>query len=193
MALDPYARECDCCHRDAAAVKIFTLSSGVKVPAFTIYAGEVEPEEQVYVQFVGSVFQEVQSQYIDIDQHQVAELVTLRFQMTAKTPDFGSMLVTLDHTRPGAFARVRAIQPGNKFPVIHTTRLHVIATVNSMPGLLLQNAGPPLEFISDELNVWPPEDAVYRLKTKVPFERRGNPGQTLISLNAGAAIVGKNI
>lgn len=110
--------------------------------------------------------------------------------MVANHPDFGKLTISHDLSRPGTLATLRATSPGAKFPVVHTTRLHITAVSTALPGVILQNAGPPLEFKSDPLSEWPPKDRIYKLQTIVNFEDRRDPGMALLSATDGAVLVG---
>lgn len=186
---DPYAIHPMCGHMDKRQ-QSYVLRDGTEVPAYFLYTGESEPDKPDFIQFLGDVYQEISWEGFDEEGHQVADLAIIRFLMRAEHPHFGDLYITHDNSRPGGLATLRSVDPGKKFPVIHTTRLHVIATASKLPGVILQNQGSPLEFISDLLDQWPPEDTVYRLRVGVSFEPRSNPGVVVMRTNAGAALVG---
>lgn len=187
--VDPYKIHILCGHINPLGRLV--LTSGKVVPPFTISPGDTPKPDEPALQFVGQVYQEIQWEQIDDEGRQIAELAVVKFHMSAKHPVYGAIDVTLDHTRPGNFGRLCAVTPGKKFPVVHTTSLHVIATIESQPDVILQNEGPAMRFVSDELPVWPPEENVYRLPTKVGFEPRHSKGSIFMTSNEGGAIVGK--
>jgi hypothetical protein len=186
---DPYAINPMCSHRDAMIAET-QLSDGTRAKPFFLYAGNVEPREAEPIQFFGNVYQEITWEGTDDKGYQAAELEVVHFNMTAEHPQFGKLTITIDASRPGGSATLRAVNRGSKFPVIHTTRLHVTAVSSAMPNVILQNQGPPLEFKSEPLSVWPPVNTIYTLRTKVQFEDRRNPGQVFVTASAGAVMVG---
>jgi hypothetical protein len=109
--------------------------------------------------------------------------------MVGEHPQLGTLNISLDTSRPGGVAMLEAQSPGQKYPVVHSTRLHVIATSSILPGVLLQNRGAPLEFVSEPSPVWPPEDTVYQLGVPVVFEDRENPGAAVAMASAGSVSV----
>lgn len=148
------------------------------------------PANAMPVQFVGEVYQEITWQGTDHAGFRAAILQIVRFHMVADHPDFGRMTFTHDTSRPGTSATLRSVAVGQKFPVVHTTRLHVTAVAAAHPSVILQNAGEPLEFKSEPLTEWPPADTIYKLRTVVRFEDRRNPGPVLLSASDGAVLVG---
>lgn len=189
--IDPYDIHPMCYHRDALRRSSFTLHDGTVVEALHMYTGAEEPDKPEYIQFFGDVYQEIVSEGIDDNGFQWAELAVVRFNMTAKHPNMGELVISYDSSRPGNRATLRAVDSGRKFPAVHRTRMHVTATASTIPGTILQNQGAPLDFLSDQLDEWPPTESVYRLAVKVPFELRQKPGTIVVTSNAGAALVGE--
>jgi hypothetical protein len=185
---DPYAAHPMCMHKDR---QFYPAEVQSRVPPFVIYAGRAPTEADTELQFSGEVYQEIQWEGVDDSGRQIAELAIVKFHMQAKHPVFGEIDISLDATRPGNIARLNAVTPGQKFPVIHTTQLHVVATVSTQPGMVLQSAGPALTFKSEPLSEWPPKENIYRLATKVDFEPRFNKGVVVMSSTPGGAIVGR--
>jgi hypothetical protein len=177
---DPYRAAGYCYHKSLQG------DPGV---GFSIWIGDDPPDDPPRIPFVGDVYQEISWEGFDHEGHQCALLQIVKFQMTGEHPDFGTLTISLDSTRPGVVASLRALDAGAKFPIVHTTRLHVIATASAIPGVLLQDQGPPLEFISEPSESWPPVDTVYRLGVPVKFEDRENPGTVLVSAGEGAVMV----
>jgi hypothetical protein len=181
--LDPYEISALCGHK--------SLRGDARAPGFAVWLGADPPaEEPEPIPFSGEVYQEISWEGIDSDGHQTAQLQIVRFHMSGEHPQFGWLSISLDTTRPGVVASLRAVQPGQKFPVVHTTRLHVTATAPALPDVLLQDQGPPLEFVSEPSPVWPPEDTIYRLAVPVHFEDRANPGPVAVTASSGAVLVG---
>jgi hypothetical protein len=136
--------------------------------------------------FSGSIHQEITEQGVDSEGHSYAKLQVTSFQMTANHPLFGRIQLSLDTTRPGAVSTLRSVNPGSDFPVIHTTRLYVTGVADSLPGVVLQSQGDPVEFVGNPSNTWPPTANVYTLQKNVVFEDRAHPGTALITACAGA-------
>ena len=189
MIADPYESRIMCGHRDAMQ-PTYTMADGSKAKPFFLYTGAHPLSGARPVQFLGEVYQEITWQGLDSLGYRVAELQVVRFNMVADHPIFGKLTISHDLSRPGTSATLRGTTPGNKFPVVHTTRLHVTAVSTALPGVILQNAGPPLEFKSDPLAEWPPRDRIYKLQTVVDFEDRRSPGIALLSATDGAVLVG---
>ena len=189
MNSDPYDARIMCAHRDARG-SVFQLADGSTAGPFYLYVGRSVTSGATPVQFVGEVYQEITWQGVDPAGYRVAELEVVRFNMAADHPHFGRLTISHDHSRPGTMATLRATLIGAKFPVVHTTRLHITAVSSALPGVILQNAGPPIEFKSDPLPEWPPKDRIYKLQTVVEFEDRRNPGVALLSASDGAVLVG---
>ncbi len=187
--MEPYDAHIMCTHSDAA-ISTYTMADGTRAKPFFLFKGAKLPKSAKPVQFFGEVYQEITWQGIDPAGHPVAELQVVRFSMTADHPEFGRLTISHDLSRPGTLATLRAQRPGKKYPVVHTTRLHVTAVSSALPGVILQNAGPPLEFKSDPLDEWPPKDRIYKLQTIVQFEDRRSPGTALLSATDGAVLVG---
>jgi hypothetical protein len=181
QALDPYRASAYCFHRSLAENK----GSG-----FGLWAGEEPPSDPERIPFSGDVYQEITWEGTDSAGRQCAQLRIVKFQMIGDHPDLGRLNISLDTSRPGCVATLAALSPGEKYPVIHTTRLHVVATSSIIPGILLQNRGVPLEFVSEPSEVWPPEDTIYELGVPVVFEDRQNPGPALATASAGSVSVG---
>jgi hypothetical protein len=157
--------------------------------AIKVSAGD-DDDDPGPMDFAGDVYQEIIREGVDDEGRQFAELGVVRFLMVGPHPKLGDLTVTLDASRPGVVGLLRAVKPRSKFPVVHTTRIHVIATASEVPGLVLQNQGPPLKFVSDPLKEWPPHNAVYRLTAKVRFEDRANPGDVVATASDGPVLVG---
>ena len=189
MNADPYEAHIMCGHKDALK-SVYHMADGTKAKPFFLYTGAKPSKTAKPVQFLGEVYQEITWQGLDSNGYRIAELQVVRFHMTADHPDFGRLTISHDLSRPGTSATLRALQPGQKFPVVHTTRLHITAVSTALPGVLLQNAGSPLEFKSDPLLEWPPKDRIYKLQTLVNFEDRRRPGTALLSATDGAVLVG---
>ena len=187
---DPYLHHPMCQHRDRRTGGLIA-EKAKDVPPFILYSSLATPESGVELQFFGEVYQEIQWEGIDEDGRQVAELAIVKFHMAAQHPQLGALDLSLDGTRPGNVGQLRAANPGQKFPVVHTSRLHVIASVAAQPGMVLQSAGPAMTFTSEPLMTWPPEDNIYRLATRVDFEPRLGKGPPVISTTPGGAIVGR--
>lgn len=162
-----------------------------KGSGFALWPGETRPEsvETERIRFDGDVYQEITWQGLGQDGHQLAHLEIVRFQMVGKHPELGTLSVSLDTSRPGGVAFLRAESVGKKFPVIHTTRLHIVATTPMLPGVVLQNQGPPLEFVSEPSATWPPENTIYRLGVPIPFEDRQKPGTRVATASEGTVMV----
>ena len=139
--------------------------------------------------FDGEICQVITNQGIDQDGHPFAELEVTSFEMLGMHPVFGKLTITLDESRPGAASTLRSVNPGADFPVTHVTRIHVNAVAENLPGIVLQNQGPPLEFTSQPLASWPPTMNTYDLPVAVPFEDRDNPGMALITACPGSVTV----
>jgi hypothetical protein len=182
--LNPYIDSTLCAHVSGADDK----GSG-----FALWPGEARPAdadaELERIPFNGDVYQEIVSEGFDSDGHQTALLQIVRFQMTGKHPDLGTLDISLDTSRPGGVANLRAVKAGQRFPVVHTTRLNVIATTPTLPGVVLQNKGAPLEFVSEPSPTWPPENTIYRLGVPVVFEDRGKPGHGAVTASEGSVTV----
>lgn len=189
MNADPYDAHIMCAHKDAMK-SVYVLADGTRAKPFYLFTSTKLPKSAKPVQFLGEVYQEITWQGVDSAGYRIAELQVVRFSMAADHPEFGRLTIAHDLSRPGTMATLRAQQPGKKFPVVHTTRLHVTAVSTSLPGVILQNAGPPLEFKSDPLDEWPPKDRIYKLQTVVQFEDRRSPGIVLLSATDGAVLVG---
>jgi hypothetical protein len=181
-----------CFHRDRVQFAEFVRRTGTPAKPFFLYAGDRKSRDAEPIQFVGQVIQEVVWQGLREDGHHGADLATVYFNMTAEHPQFGTLTIAYDASRPGGGATLRAVERGKPFPVIHTTKLHVIAVSSALPGLVLQNQGPPLRFISSPSPQWPPENTIYTLKVKVRFEDRYNRGPVVINASAGSALVGSH-
>ena len=136
--------------------------------------------------FSGSIRQEITAQGIDSEDHSYAQLQVTSFQMTANHPLFGRIQLALDTTRPRPVSTLRSVNPGSEFPVIHTTRLYVTGVADSLPGVVLQSQGDPVEFVGNPSATWPPTSNVYTLQKNVVFEDRAHPGTALITACAGA-------
>lgn len=186
---DPYEARVMCTHRDARAAQVFHLADGTIARPFYLYNIDL-PSDTEPVQFIGQVYQEITWQGLDDEGYRAAELAVVHFNMTADHPQFGKLTITHDTSRPGTGATLRSLRPQEKFPVIHSTRLHVTAVSSLLPGTILQNAGPPLEFRSEPLTSWPPEETIYKLRTWVHFEDRRNPGRVFVTASDGAVLVG---
>lgn len=148
--------------------------------------------EIVPLDFEGQTCQIVVNQGVAPDGHSIADLEITEFAMTSVHPVFGELVISLDTSRP-VVSTLRSVNPGADFPVIHTTRIHVIATAGSMPGVVLRNQGPPLEFIGDPSDSWPPTNNVYTLPVPVNFEDRENPGPILLTACPGSVVVAGRI
>lgn len=180
-ALDPYRASAYCFHRSLAENK----GTG-----FGLWVGEEPPPDPERIPFSGDVFQEITWEGVDSEGRQTAQLKVVKFQMVGEHPDLGTINISLDTSRPGCVASLQAQVPGEKYPVVHTTRLHVVATSSILPGVLLQNRGGPLEFVAEPSEVWPPEDTIYELGVPVVFEDRQNPGAAIATASAGSVSVG---
>jgi len=186
----PYKLSSACVHSDRLKFEDFVRRTGVSAKPFFLYAGDKRARDAEPVQFVGQVIQEVVWQGLRKDGHYGADLAIIYFNMTADHPQFGTLNIAYDASRPGGEATLRAVERGKEFPVIHTTRLHVIALSSAFPGLVLQNQGSPLQFISSPTSEWPPKNNIYKLKVKIGFEDRYNRGPVIINASAGSALVG---
>jgi hypothetical protein len=179
--LDAYKAAAYCFHRSLGQNK----GTG-----FALWLGETPPDDDPQrIPFSGDVYQEITWEGVDSDGFQSAQLRIIKFQMTGEHPQLGTLVVSLDTSRPGGVALLKAQSAGQKYPVVHTTRLHVIATSSVLPGVLLQNRGAPLEFVAEPSPVWPPEDTVYELGVPVVFEDRENPGPPAATASAGSVSV----
>ena len=179
-----------CKHLDAGRLRESTLPDGRRLQPFFLLVGNERPETATPIQFVGNVCQEVTWQGIDHEGYHSAELAIVHFLMTANHPRFGRLTIVHDTSRPGGFGRIRAVNRGKPFPIIHTTRLHVTAVADELPGTVLQNEGPPLEFISEPSSQWPPENAVYTLQVNVNFQNRRDRAPMQITATSGSVLVG---
>jgi hypothetical protein len=177
---DPYQASAYCFHRSLGENK----GTG-----FALWLGDDQPDDPQRIPFSGDVFQEISWEGVDSEGHQTAQLRVVKFHMTGEHPQLGSLNILLDASRPGGVASLRAQSADEKYPVVHTTRLHVIATSSILPGVLLQNQGAPLEFVSDPSPTWPPEDTIYRLGVPVTFEDRQNPGTPTATASTGSVSV----
>lgn len=179
-ALDPYRASAYCFHRSLAENK----GAG-----FALWLGGTPPDDPQRIPFSGDVYQEISWEGLDSEGHQTAQLRIIKFQMVGEHPQLGTLNISLDTSRPGCVAFLKAQSAGHKYPVVHTTRLHVIATSSVLPGVLLQNRGTPLEFVADPSPIWPPEDTIYQLGVPVTFEDRENPGSVAASASTGSVSV----
>lgn len=193
----PYQESANCGHRSSLPEEK-TLFDGSKVGPFRLGIGDDKKWDPVPLELFGEVSQEIIWEGLDVDGHQVAELQVVRFYMIADHPQLGHLVITHDATRPGQRAFLRAVKAGNKFPAIHTSSLHVVASASKFPGVLLQNQGPPLQFVSELLEEWPPKERIYRLPVDVPFAPRPTPAdrqekgvsiRPLIRASAGGVVV----
>ena len=171
-----YIDEMGCC-RHGQPLQLVVGSSLVGCDAGT------EP-----TQFEGDICQIITVQGVDGDGHSVADLEVVHFDMIGFHPVFGTMMIELDTSRPVPPSTLRSVRPGADFPVVHTTFINITATAENFPGIVLQNAGPPLEFTGDPSDTWPPTENVYTLPVPVPFEDRDNPGAILITVCPAASV-----
>lgn len=195
---EPYGFDAICGQRDVGGTQPLTMNDGVVVEPLFLYGETDAAPNREYVEFVGDVFHEIVCEGIYDERlgvyapgTQWAELNVVRFSMLTKHPALGDLVISLDNSRSGSRASLRAVTPNAKFPVLHRARLFITATASAMPGVILQNRGAPLFVHSDHLDQWPPADSLYRLNVKVPLERRDRPGEIVITLNPGAMRVGQ--
>jgi len=143
------------------------------------------------IEVLGQVYQEIVQESVDSNGFQFAQLRVVLFCVEGDHPVYGRMQILLDTSRPGTYGYLLATQPGEQYPVIHTTYLNVVAVAEKFPGLVLQNRGDPLMFVSDPLTAWPPDNNVYRLKLDVDFEPRANPGATILTARKAPVYLSK--
>ena len=185
----PYQKSSTCPH-SSLRVERRRLSDGSEASPFYIYPDENEVLRSEPIQFTGEVCQDIVWQGLDADGHYAAQLADVRFVMTAQDPNLGHLSIVHDATRPGGFGRLRSLERGKEFPVLHTTRVHVTAVSSAMPGVVLQNHGLPLKFVAQPSMDWPPKEVIYTLMFKIKFEVRLHPGQILVTATAGSVVVG---
>lgn len=195
---EPYGLDAICRQRNVGGTQPLTMKDGTVVEPLFLYGDSDAAADREYVEFAGDVFHEIACEGIYDEKlgvydvgTQWAELNIVRFSMSARHSALGDLAISLDNSRSGSRASLRAVTPNAKFPVLHRTRLFITATVSAMPGVILQNRGAPLFIQSDHLDQWPPVDSLYRLNVKVPLERRDRPGKVVITLNPGAMRVGR--
>jgi hypothetical protein len=162
----PYQKSSTCPHASLEAAGRL-LADGQLARPFFLYPGEQESAATSPIQFQGQVCQDITWQGVDQDGHHVALLAIVHFVMIADDPNFGRLTIVHDALRPGSVGFLRSVAPGEEFPVIHTTRVHVTAFSDALPGVVLQNRGMPLEFVGEPSSSWPPKDVVYTLKVNI--------------------------
>jgi hypothetical protein len=182
-----YLYPAGCMHKDRMGMTV----EGVRPNYFTIDEGGVRSERSVEVLFLGEVHQEIVFEGVDSNGYQFADLRLVFFAMEGNHPRYGRLKIVHDTQRPGTFGRLLAVDAGQKFPVVHTTYLNVLAVAEKMPGIVLQNRGAPLRFVSERLTAWPPTSNVYHLRTDVEFEARANPGPVVLSARAAPVYLEK--
>jgi hypothetical protein len=165
-----------CQHKDRAM-----LVHGKRPCYFLIDEGGVSSQQSIEILFLGQVYQEVEFEGADSNGYQFANLRLVYFGMEGIHPRYGKIKIAHDTQRSGTFGRLLAATAGSKFPVIHTTYLNVLAVAENLPGIILQNKGAPLTFVSEPLTRWPPDQTLYYLNTDVDFEERANPGPVVMT------------
>jgi hypothetical protein len=174
-------------HKDRMGIE----RDGQRVCYFMIDEGGIKSSSSVEILFLGQVHQEIEFEGTDSNGFQFARLRLVYFGMEGDHPKFGRIRIAHDTQRPGTFATLLASKPGQKFPVIHTTYLNILAVADNMPGVVLQNKGAPLRFVSDPLQDWPPRSNIYTLKTDVEFEERQNPGPVVMAARKSVVLLEK--
>jgi hypothetical protein len=175
-----YAHPAGCMHKSSVGTDI----EGVRPNYFALAEGGIADKGRpIEIEFLGSVYQEVVHEGVDSNGFQFAELRIVYFVMEGQHPNYGKLRISHDNTRPGTRGVVKSTVGGQKFPAIHTTYLNVVGVADKVPGVLLQNAGAPLVFVSAPMNDWPPVENIYRLTTAVEFEARYDPGRAVMNIS----------
>jgi hypothetical protein len=174
---------------EATKLSLLEYIEHPRTPLFMNIGPKVLPELEP-IRFVGEVYQEVTWQGVDEEGYYMAELMVVRFNMTSDHPQLGHLIINVDASRPGNKGSLKSVNPGNPFPVIHTTCLHVTATSSVLPGEVLQNYGPPLCFVSDPSPSWPPIQTIYTLPVNVQFQSRRVRGPAVATVSRGSVLVG---
>jgi len=188
---EPYGAHAIFGLKEVGEPQSLTMNDGTVVDPLFLYEDSAAEADREYIEVVGDIFHEIVSEGIYDEGIHWAELSVVRFNMSTKHPTLGDIVISIDHSRPPSRANLNSVNPNAKFPVVHRTRLHIIATASEMPGVILQNQGLPLYVQSDHLNEWPLTDNIYRLNFRVPLERRDQSGDVVITLNGGAIRMGK--
>lgn len=180
-----YIYPCGCMHRDRAGL----LVDGKKPNHFPMRFSDPAADAAVEVEFLGNIYQEIVHEGTDANGFAFAQLRVVFFSVWGDHPTLGRLHIMHDNSRPGTYATILASAKGNAFPAIHTTYLNVVAYSESMPGMVLQNRGDPLMFVSEPMQSWPPANNIYRLGMAIDFENRANPGVPFITVGQAAVYV----
>lgn len=170
----------------AGGTETLCLKNGLKIDPLYFYPDPGAPTERNYFELSGDLFHEIQAEGVYDEGIHWAELSVVRFGFRTSHPELGEIVISNDMSRSATRASLCSVSPGAKFPAVHRSRIHITATASKLPGVVLQNQGVPLFLESDELDGWPPSEAIYRFKFQVPLERRDNPGDVVVWLNPGA-------
>jgi hypothetical protein len=171
-------------HKDRAGL----LIDGAKPNFFTLAFAE-EAEAAPPIEFLGSVYQEIEHEGVDSNGFQFAHLRVVHFSVWGDHPTLGRLHIMHDNSRPGTYARILATERDSQFPAIHTTHLNITAYSEKIPGMILQNRRLPLTFVSEPMTSWPPTSNIYRLGMAIEFENRNQPGATVLTVNQAAVYV----
>ncbi|MGH6787443.1 MAG: hypothetical protein ACREBO_11475 [Novosphingobium sp.] len=180
-----YLHPCGCMHRDRAGLMV----DGAKPNFFAIGLAGAAADSAIEVEFLGNVYQEIEHEGVDSNGFQFAQLRVVFFSVWGDHPTLGRLHIIHDNSRPGTYARILGCEQGKQYPAIHTTHLNVVAYAENMPGMILQNRGKPLTFVSEPMAVWPPASNIYRLGMAIDFENRANPGDPLITVGKAPVYV----
>lgn len=180
-----YIHPCGCMHRDRGGI----LVDGKRPNYFTIGLAGASADAAVEVEFLGNVYQEIVHEGTDANGFAFAQLRVVFFSVWGDHPTLGRLHIMQDNSRPGTYATILASEAGKAFPAVHTTYLNVVAYSENMPGMVLQNRGDPLMFVSEPMQSWPPANNIYRLGMAIDFENRANPGASLINVGKAAVYV----
>lgn len=171
---------------DAGSETPVKMRNGMTIDPFFFYDGPGKQEDRAYLQLAGDLYHEIHAEGVYDEGIQWAELDVVRFGFKTTHPVLGEIVVSNDTSRSATRASLCSVAPGARLPAVHRSRMHITATAANMPGVILQNQGVPLFLESDELDTWPPSEAVYRFKFQIPLERRDAPGDVVVWLNPGA-------
>lgn len=152
------------CTVDASGQKVYSDPSGNVYPAttsgagnFTVVNGTVNPC--------------------------TAELAVTGISITSNSTVLGTIVSTLDASRPSSLSRIRSNQAATAFPATEDIYFHVRATVSSFPGRTFRSINEVHLFSQNVTTFNPHVNEVFRLVNPVAFEDVKAPGKVVFTLD----------
>ncbi|MEM7048419.1 MAG: hypothetical protein AAF604_02120 [Acidobacteriota bacterium] len=118
-------------------------------------------------------------------------IVVMGSAMRGYVEGLGETMIWLDKSRPLTGSFLRENKAGTNFPATQVMRSHLLLRTDALPGQTFRSIGP-FTVESQGMKYWPPQDAEFVLVEPVEFEDINAPGEVVVRLLSGEAVVGSS-